>query len=151
MVKSDCRFIIAGQGPLTQQLKDKVTSPRITFTGRLSTDDLRCYTHAADIFTLTSNTKAEAFGIALAEAMYCYCVPIVFHLEGSGVNWVSLKGQTGDEVPLGDLQSYANAIDTLLSHPDRMKKYAEAAHQYVVDMFTEHRSVSMMEAIYKQL
>lgn len=151
IVKGDCHFIIAGQGPMTQQLKAKATSPRITFTGRLSTDDLRCYTHAADIFTFTSNTKAEAFGIALTEAMYCRCVPIVFHLEGSGVNWVSLKGVTGEEVPLGDFRAYANAIDSLLADPDRMKQYAEASHQRVLEMFTEKKAVSTMKNIYKKL
>ena len=151
MVKSDCQFIIAGQGPMTQHLKEKATSPRITFTGRLSTDELRCYTHAADIFTFTSNTKAEAFGIALAEAMYCRCVPVVFHLEGSGVNWVSQKGVTGEEVPLGDLQAYANAIDSLLSNPDKMQQYAEASHQRVVDMFTDEKAVCQMKKIYHQL
>ena len=151
MVKSDCQFIIAGQGPMTKRLKARTTSPRITFTGRLSTDELRCYTHAADIFTFTSNTKAEAFGIALAEAMYCRCVPVVFHLEGSGVNWVSQKGVTGEEVPLGDLQAYANAIDSLLSNPDKMQQYAEASHQRVVDMFTDEKAVCQMKKIYHQL
>ena len=151
MVKSDCHFIIAGQGPMTKRLKARATSPRITFTGRLSTDELRCYTHAADIFTFTSNTKAEAFGIALAEAMYCRCVPVVFHLEGSGVNWVSQKGVTGEEVPLGDLHAYANAIDSLLSNPDKMQQYAEASHQRVVDMFTDEKAVCQMKKIYHQL
>lgn len=151
MVKGDCHFIIAGQGPLTQQLKKQATSPRITFTGRLSTDDLRCYTHAADIFTFTSNTKAEAFGIALAEAMYCRCVPIVFHLEGSGVNWVSIKDQTGLEVPLGDLSGYAKAIDLLITDNLLRERLGDAAHQRVIDMFTEQSSVSIMEAIYKKL
>ena len=80
--------------------------------------------------------------------MYCRCVPIVFHLEGSGVNWVSLKGVTGEEVPLGDLQAYANAIDTLLSHPDKMKQYAEASHQRVLDMFTDEKAVCQMNKIY---
>ena len=151
MVKEDCHFIIAGQGPMTQQLKAKAKSPRITFTGRLSTDDLRCYTHAADIFTFTSNTKAEAFGIALAEAMYCRCVPIVFHLEGSGVNWVSIKDQTGLEVPLGDLSGYAKAIDLLITDNLLRERLGDAAHQRVIDMFTEQSSVSIMEAIYKKL
>lgn len=151
MVKGDCHFIIAGQGPLTQQLKKQATSSRITFTGRLSTDDLRCYAHAADIFAFTSNTKAEAFGIALAEAMYCRCTPIVFHLEGSGVNWVSIKDETGLEIPLGDLSGYAKAIDLLLSDNSLREKLGEAARQRVIDMFTEQKSVSIMEAVYQQL
>lgn len=150
-VKSDCQFIIAGSGPLTNQLKQQNSSPRITFTGRLSTDDLRCYLHAADIFAFTSNTKAEALGLALAEAMYCRSTPIVFHIEGSGVNWVSIKDQTGLEIPLGDLPGYAKAIDLLLTDNSLRERLAEAAHQRVIAMFTEQKSVSIMEDIYKRL
>lgn len=150
MVKSDCQFIIAGQGPLTKQLKEKTTSPRIVFTGRLSTDDLRCYTQAADIFTFTSNTKAEAFGIALAEAMYCRCVPVVFRIEGSGVNWVSVDGETGMEVPMGDLKAYAEAIDTLLDNDGLREQYAEAAHQRVVNLFTDQQAAKQMEKVYQK-
>ena len=150
-VKSDCQFIIAGSGPLTKELMKKNTSSRITFTGKLSTDDLRCYIHAADIFSFTSNTKAEALGLALAEAMYCRCTPIVFHLEGSGVNWVSIKDQTGLEIPLGDISGYAKAIDNLLNNHSLRERLAEAAHQRVIDMFTEQKSVSIMKAIYEQL
>ena len=153
MVKNDCHFIVAGQGPLTEQLREKAaaSSSRFTFTGKLSTDHLRCYAHAADIFAFTSNTKAEAFGIALAEAMYCRCAPIVFHIEGSGVNWVSIKDQTGLEIPLGDISGYAKAIDLLLTDHSLREKLAEAAHQRVIDMFTEQKSVSIMETIYQQL
>ena len=150
-VKSDCHFIIAGQGPLTQQLKEQTTSKRITFTGRLSTDELRCYAHAADIFALTSNTKAEAFGIALAEAMYCRCAPIVFHLEGSGVNWVSIKDKTGLEIPLGDIDGYAKAIDLLITNQTLRERLAETARQRITDMFTAQSAVNIIKSVYQQL
>lgn len=151
MVKSDCQFIIAGNGPLTQQLMHQNSSSRITFTGKLSTEDLRCYAHAADIFAFTSNTKAEAFGIALAEAMFCRCVPVVFHLEGSGVNWVSIKDHTGLEISLGDLKSYANAIDTLIKSPELREQFADASHQRVIDMFTDEKAVSKMKEVYSKM
>lgn len=151
LVKSDCQFIIAGNGPLTQQLKQQNSSSRITFTGKLSTEELRCYAHAADIFTFTSNTKAEAFGIALAEAMFCRCAPIVFHLEGSGVNWVSIKGQTGLEIPLGDIPSYANAIDLLIKDSKLRNQFADNSHQRVVDMFTDEKAVSRMKEVYSKI
>lgn len=150
-VKNDCHFIIAGKGPLTEQLQKKCMSSRVTFTGKLSTDELRCYTHAADVFAFTSNTKAEAFGIALAEAMYCSCVPVVFHLEGSGVNWVNLKDQTGFEVPLGDKKTYAEAIDRLIADSQLREKLAQAAHQRATSMFTEKKAVSLMEQVYQEL
>ena len=83
--------------------------------------------------------------------MYCRCTPIVFHLEGSGVNWVSIKDETGLEIPLGDLSGYAKAIDILLSDNSLREKLGEAARQRVIDMFTEQKSVSIMEAVYQQL
>ncbi len=150
-VKGDCHFIIAGSGDLTKKLKSRCHSSRVTFTGRLSADDLRCYTYAADIFAFTSNTKAEAFGIALAEAMYCRCVPVTFHLEGSGVNWVSVKDKTGLEVPLGDIRAYAIAIDRLLTDDKLRNSLAEAAHQRVVEMFTDERVVSEMRKQYQAI
>lgn len=151
LVKGDCKFIVAGQGPLTEQLKNKNVSPKVEFTGKLPADELRCYAHATDIFAFTSKTKAEAFGIALAEAMYCGCVPVVFHLEGSGVNWVNIKDQTGLEVPLGDLQAYAEAIDRLLGDDALRKKFAAAAHQRAASMFTETKAVELMENVYREL
>ncbi len=151
LVKGDCHIVIGGSGPLTESLKEANTSSRITFTGKLSAEDLRCHFFAADIFAFTSNTKAEAFGIALVEAMYCYCTPVVFHLEGSGVNWVSLKDVTGIEVPLGHLKEYANAVDRLLEDQDLRLRFAEAAHQRALNMFTNEEVVKQMSKVYKEL
>ena len=150
-IQNDCHVIITGTGPLTNKLEKQSVSPRITFTGRLSSDDLRCYVHAADIFAFPSNTKAEAFGIALAEAMYCRCVPVVFHLEGSGVNWVSLKDQTGMEIPHGDIKAFAAAIDQLLNNRSLLDQYALASHERVKEHFTDEMAVRKMNEIYSIL
>ena len=150
-IKNDCRIIISGTGPLTAHLKSVSKSPRVIFTGRLTADELRCHAHAADVFAFPSNTKAEAFGIALAEAMYCRCVPVVFHLEGSGVNWVSAKDVTGMEVPLRDVQAFAAAVDKLLDNEELRAKMAEASHERVKEMFTDEIAVAKMREIYHEL
>ena len=85
-VKADCVFVIGGTGAATEKLKAMTHSDRVVFIGRIPHDDMRCYYHAADVFGFASNTKQEAFGIALAEAMYCKCVPVTFTLVGTGVN-----------------------------------------------------------------
>lgn len=150
-IRQDCHIVITGNGPVTDQLKKSTSSSRISFTGRLSNDDLRCHVHAATIFAFPSNTKAEAFGLALAEAMYCYCVPVVFHLEGSGVNWVSLKDETGKEISLGDIKSFANAIDQLLTDKNMLKKYAQNSHDRVNTLFTDRMAVKKMNEIYNNI
>ena len=89
----------------------------------------------------------EGSGIALAEAMYCGSVPVTFTIEGSGVNWVSVGGETGIEVPLGDVKAYAEAIDRLLSDRDLYMKYATAGKDRVVRMFTSERANAQAEEV----
>ena len=146
-IQSDCIILIGGRGPETERLKAMTHSERIKFIGRIPNEYLRCYYYASDIFAFTSCTKQEAFGIALAEAMYCGSVPVTFTIEGSGVNWVSVGGETGIEVPLGDVKAYAEAIDRLLSDRDLYMKYATAGKDRVVRMFTSERANAQAEEV----
>ena len=150
-IQSDCVILIGGRGPETERLKAMSHSDRIKFIGRIPNDHLRCYYYASDIFAFTSCTKQEAFGIALAEAMYCGSVPVTFTIEGSGVNWVSVGNETGIEVPLGDVKAYAAAIDRLLSDKDLYMKYASACKARITRMFTSERSNVQAENILTQL
>jgi rhamnosyl/mannosyltransferase len=146
-IQSDCVILIGGRGPETERLKAMSHSDRIKFIGRIPNESLRCYYYASDIFAFTSCTKQEAFGIALAEAMYCGSVPVTFTLEGSGVNWVSVGGETGIEVPLNDVRAYAEAIDRLLTDKDLYLKYATAAKNRIVRMFTSEHANAQAEEI----
>lgn len=155
-MQTDCVIVIGGKGPLTDKLKaqaERRGTKRIHFVGRLSDDDLRCYLYAASVFAFPSVTKNEAFGVALAEAMYCNTPAVTFTIKGSGVNWVNLNGITGIEVPQGkdqDLQ-YAQALDRLLTDRELQKKYAEAAHKRIVENFLIEHMVEAMEKVYKEI
>lgn len=150
-IKSDCEILIAGKGPQDNYLKSIPCSKRVKFLGRLSDKDLRCYSHAADVFAFPSITKAEAFGIALAEAMYCKSVPVTFSLAGSGVNWVSLAGVTGEQVSLKDVKAFAAAIDKILSDKALQKVYAEKAKARILEHFTAAKAVQAMQNAYSSL
>lgn len=150
-IQSDCVILIGGRGTETERLKAMTNSDRIKFIGRIPNEYLRCYYYASDIFAFTSCTKQEAFGIALAEAMYCGCVPVTFTLEGSGVNWVSVKDETGIEIPLGDVKAYAEAIDKLLSDKELYSRYASAGKDRVVRMFTSKQSIIEINRILNKL
>lgn len=146
-IESDCKILIAGSGPLTQDLKAMTSSKRIEYVGRIPDNDIRVYMSAADIFAFPSIAKNEAFGVALAEAMYCKAVPVTFSIDGSGVNWVNLNGVTGIEVTNKDSVAFAAAIDRLLINQGMRDEYANNARQRVLDMFT----VSVIKPILKHL
>ncbi|MBQ6751043.1 MAG: glycosyltransferase [Bacteroidaceae bacterium] len=151
LVKNDCVFYIGGEGPLTEELQRLNKSSRIIFVGKLTEQEKRCYYHAADIFAFPSYTKAEGFGLTLAEAMYCKAVPITYTIEGSGVNWVSLNGVTGIEVPNKNIHLYAEAIDFLLSNDNSRKVFAENAHKRVVENFTIKKEIELLKTQYRNL
>lgn len=137
LVNSDCVFLIAGKGPLSDGLKARYNSERIHWLGRINDEEMRQYLYAADIFAFPSITRNEAFGVALAEAMYCYCPAVTFTINGSGVNWVSINEETGLEVNNCDSEAYAKAIDCLINDVNLRQKLGENAHKRVSRMFTK--------------
>jgi glycosyltransferase involved in cell wall biosynthesis len=150
-VKKDCVFVIAGGGPLTEELKASCKSNRVHFIGRLSDDELRWYHYAASVFAFPSITKNEAFGVALAEAMYCYTPAVTFTIPGSGVNWVNLNNVTGLEVPNGDSKAFAEAIEKLLSDEGLAEKYAKAGHLRIIENFTIPKMIAKMNEVYNEV
>ena len=150
-VHSDSVFVIAGNGPLTEELRKQTDSKRVYFVGRISDDELRQYLHAASVFAFPSVTKNEAFGLALAEAMYCHTPAVTFTIHGSGVNWVSLNGVTGIEVTNRDANALAKALDTLLADDALRQRMGEAAHRRVSDNFTVQTMLHQMRLCYAEL
>ena len=151
-IKQDVQILIAGTGPDTEYYRRLAMGrDRITFLGRLSSNDVRRYCHATDIFAFPSVNKAEAFGVALAEAMYCGAVPVTFTISGSGVNWVSVNEVTGIEVPLEDTVAFANAIDTLAADKDLREHYAKAAKERVQQLFTDVVVLKTARDIYNEI
>lgn len=137
LVQHDCVVLIAGSGPITAEMKKMAAgSERIHFLGRIAEEEVRLYMRAAQVFAFPSITKNEAFGIALAEAMYCGLPPVTFTIPGSGVNWVSVGGVTGIEVPNRDVKRYAEAIDRLLDDEELRTRLADAAHRRVCELMT---------------
>lgn len=114
-LSDDYKIIIAGNGPLTRELRENSKNDKkIEFIGKISDEEKVNYYYASDIFAFPSITKNEAFGVALAEALYCGLPAITFTIKGSGVNWVNLDGETGVEIKTVDARAYANGIKQLV-------------------------------------
>ena len=151
-IKSECIILIAGKGPLTQSLKkDAIQSERIQFLGKIPDEEIKIYMHSASIFAFPSITKNEAFGVVLAEAMYCKATPVCFTIKGSGVNWVNINGKTGLEVENKNVKAFAQAIETLLSDDQLRLQLSENAHQRIKELFTMNTIEKQIKNIYQNI
>lgn len=137
---NNIHFFIAGKGELTEELKELAKNDlKVEFLGRITDSQRRIYLYACDIFCFPSITRNEAFGLALAEAMYFGKPAITFTIPGSGVNYVSLDKITGIECPNRDSEAYAQAL-ILLSNDEKLRnKYGKAARKRILDNFVTNK------------
>lgn len=148
-ISDEAVIVIAGRGPLTNKLKSACSSTNVYFTGRLSQDELRHYLYAADVFLFPSITRNEAFGIALAEAMYCGLPAVTFTIPASGVNWVCPDMETGLEVENRNSQALAEAINRLLSDDELRTTLGQNAAKRVREYFLIESVKAILTELYK--
>lgn len=146
------RFVIAGSGPLTDELKEQaVGDSKIEFLGKISDSEWRSYLKACDIFCFPSITRNEAFGLALAEGMYYEKPVVTFTIKGSGVNYVSINGKTGIECPNGDSKAYAEALKKLADDPKLREEYGKNGRKRVLENFTFDRFVDNISGLISEI
>lgn len=148
-IMNECAIVIGGTGPLTEKLKQAARNlNHVHFVGRIPDEELVTYYYAADIFVFPSITKNEAFGVALAEAMYCRTPAITFTIEGSGVNWVNLNGITGIEVANSDVFALRTAIENLLGNQEMRRNMAIHAKERVMELFVLDKMKDKLKQLY---
>lgn len=134
----DDRFVICigGKGEETPVLKKEAEGdPKIRFIGEIDDDTMKGFMMAMDIFCFPSITKNEAFGIALAEAMYFEKPAVTFTIPGSGVNYVCRNYMEGLEVPNRDVRAYVQAMRRLAEDPDLRSSLGKAGKKRVEELF----------------
>ena len=88
--------------------------------------------------------RREAFGVALAEALYCGVPAVSFRVEGSGSMWVNQSGKTGIVVDTIEPQAYAEAINALLQDDALRAQYGKAAQQWIQTHFLKDQLYSLL-------
>ena len=101
------RFIVIGLSEDTINYLKTLATSNVEFIGFLSQEDLIQYYQKAKVYCQLS--YRESFGISLAEAMLCDCVPVVTN----NAALPEVVGDTGFYVPYGDAKATAEAIKKL--------------------------------------
>ena len=143
---------ITGKGPLTEELHELAKGDdKVHFLGLVSDEDLKANLIACDIFTFSSITKNEAFGVALAEGMYFGHPTVTFTIPGSGVNYVSIDGETGIEVENRNVKKYAAAIKKIADDKALREKYGAAAKERIIKNFMFSAFVDNVNSMIQQM
>ena len=154
LARTTASAVIVGSGPMRMDLeriaRREGIEERVTFAGFVSDRDLPAYLCAADMFALPSVSRNEAFGICQLEAMAAGLPVISTDLPG-GVPWVNQHNETGIIVPPGDVQSLADAIETLVSNPNQARDLGAAGRRRVLEHFTLEQSLTSHEQLYHSL
>jgi len=133
------KFVLAGEGG-TSDLLRHVPMSNVTVTGKLN--ELIPLFQRARFYCQLS--RHEGFGVAVAEAMACRCVPVV---SDAGA-LPELVGDCGVVVPNGDAVESAEAIERLWNQSDRL---GTAARSRIVVLCPLERRISGLTKLFANL
>jgi rhamnosyl/mannosyltransferase len=149
-----CIAVIAGRGPMEAAWKalaaELGVADRVHFAGNVSDADLPAYYRASDVYVLPANERAEAFGIAILEAM-ASSLPVVCTEVGTATSWVNQHDVTGLVVPARNPSALAQALQQLHDNPDQRVCMGAAARQRIEAEFTLARMIERVMDVYRSV
>jgi glycosyltransferase involved in cell wall biosynthesis len=150
----DTDLWIGGRGPLTASLmraaRDLQVADKVRFVGFIPDELLVAYYEACDVFCMPSAERSEQFGLVQLEAMYC-SKPVVTTRLGTGVEYVTIDGETGVLVPPKDPTALANALRTLLADAALRARMGAAGRQRVEEVFSVEQMVRKTVSVYQRV
>lgn len=152
---TDCVVLIGGEGELLGRYRDLVArnglADKVLLPGHIDDSALASHFEACDVFCMPSNVRAEAYGVAILEAMVMGKPVVASDIPGSGVPWVNQHEVTGLNVPVGDPLALAAALNQLLSDDNRRLACGASARQRYEREFTAHAMTDRTIDIYQRL
>jgi len=135
----DCAVLIGGEGEMLDHYRSMVAqrglAGKVHLLGHINDDDLPSHFEACDVFCMPSTLRAEAYGVAMVEAMVMGKPIVATDIAGSGVPWVNVDGRTGFNVPVGQAKPLADALLGILTDADLRQRLGSASRQRYLDDF----------------
>lgn len=154
-LSDDCAVLVGGDGELLEHYRSKVArrglAGKVHFLGHINDDDLASHFEACDIFCMSSTLRAEAYGVAMVEAMVMGKPIVATDIEGSGVPWVNQHGRTGLNVPAGNPEALTAALHELLADDTRREALGAAARARYESEFGAQRMTERTLDLYRRL
>lgn len=151
----DCVVLIGGEGELLNHYRETVLAQglagKVHLAGHIDHNDLPSYFQACDVFCMPSTVRAEAYGVAMVEAMVMGKPIIATDIPGSGVPWVNVDGRTGFNVPVGDCCALAQALQRLLDDCQLRARLGAGARERFEQDFNAARMTDRTIDLYRSV
>lgn len=145
------RLLVGGDGPQRREWEQLSHSlglqDSVQFVGELSEADLPKFYASGDLFVLPANSRAEAFGKVLQEAMAAG-LPCLTTELGTGTSFVVQDGVTGRVVPPRQPEALAAAIQQLAAQPHLCQKMGQAGQARAREEFSLEQMVGKVVGVY---
>ncbi len=137
-------FVVVGAGPIQCQMEDYILEHSLTnvhLVGKQS--NIGAWMNLFDVFMLTS--RVEGVSNAVVEAQFCG-TPVVAANVG-GLSEAMIDGSTGILLDGHDISGFVDAVISILSSPEKLKKLSENAVEFsnakfsVPSMVTSYRTL----------
>lgn len=147
------RVVIAGTGPLEQELRDRAVQlglTNVTFVGYVGDEDKSALFALARAVVFPSLYRSEAFGVSLLEGAM-YGLPLVTTEIGTGTTYVNQAKETGLVVPPNDAEALRRAMEQLQADDDLCAAMGAAARRRFEALFTADRMGAAYFRLYREL
>jgi glycogen(starch) synthase len=145
------RLIIAGDGPergsLERQARELGVEDAVDFLGWVAPSEVPALINTASILVLPS--RADAFPLAGIQAAFMER-PVVATRVG-GIPELVVDGETGLLVEAENTAGLADAILSLLDHPEKVDRLGEAARERSLKLFDIDRIADSYQNLYRRI
>ncbi len=147
--RSDARFVVVGEGPLGDTLRDlaesRGLSGKVLFLGKRT--DIPDLMAAMDLYLITS--KREGLPLTLIEAMMS--AKAIVSTSAGGIPDAISPDREGILVEPGDKAGLSEAVLALMDDPDRRRSLGARARSEAVERYSPGKILEELEQIYIEL
>lgn len=147
-------MVLVGDGPMATEITTLVhqygLESRVHLLGSLADEDVRALHAVARFFVFPSHLRAEAFGLALLEALYAG-LPAISCEVGTATSFVNRHQLTGVVVPPADVPALRDALTLLWDEPALCERYAHNAAIWAATQFAATQMVDATIALYQRV
>ncbi len=143
--KTNSKLHLVGDGPMLPQLQTwqkSLRNPERVIIGN-QTEDMPKFYHGISLLVMPS--FSEGFGLVAAEALACG-VPVIA-TRVSSLPEIITHNKTGLLIPVDDFHALAEAIEQLLSAPEKTQLMGKSGRLFVQENFDSQATLDHLEKL----